>query len=177
VSQRVKEHIERRVTSAEAIRSGQIAHLKDSPDVKRQLADVSSEHFQQWLEQELQGEAARMHLAEQIEEYFPEEATVPETLEWAQALLSSPVGRVSKAIVRRTLYYNWRCAHRESIGKDLFFDTNHILNANYSDVYATRERKQSEYAALLLTPTTRLVIYDGSEGVKQWLEKLTDGST
>jgi hypothetical protein len=142
VSQRVKDHIETRAASAEAIRSGQIAYLKDWPHVKRQLSDISSEEFPPWLEGELPSQAAREHLAGHIGEYFPE-ATVEESIEWAQALLRSPVGRVSKSIVRRTLYYNWRCAHRESVGRDVYFDSNHILNANYADVYATKESKQA----------------------------------
>jgi hypothetical protein len=168
LSQRVMEHIERRVASAEAIRSGQIAYLKAWPDVKRQLTSVSPEQFPQWLEVELQSQASREHLAGQIKEYFSE-ATLEETAEWAQALLGSPIGRVSKAIVRRTLYYNWRCAHRESVSKDIYFDSNHILNANYADMYATKESKQMEYARLLLTPSTRIAIYDGVQDIEQWL--------
>jgi hypothetical protein len=168
VSQRVKEHIESRVASAGKIRSGQISYLNDWPDVKRQLTQVSAERFSQWLDAELRSQAAREHLAGHIKEYFPE-ATVEETIEWAQALIESPVGRVSKALVRRTLYYNWRCAHRESVGKDVYFDTNHVLNSNYADVYATRDSRQAEYAPLLLTPATHIAIYGGTPGIEEWL--------
>ncbi|HWZ43663.1 MAG TPA: hypothetical protein VNW97_09300 [Candidatus Saccharimonadales bacterium] len=168
LSQRVMEHIEWRVASAEATRSGQIAYLKDWPDVKRQLTNVSPEQFPQWLDVELRSQSSREHLAGQIKEHFPK-ATLEETAEWAQALLGSPIGRVAKAIVRRMLYYNWRCAHRESVSKDIYFDSNHILNASYADVYATKESKQAEYARLLLTPSTRIAIYDGVQGIEQWL--------
>jgi hypothetical protein len=168
VSQRVKEHIETRVVSADAIRSGQVAHLKAWPDVKHQLTQVSIQQFPSWLDTEAQSLRAREHLAGQIDEYFPE-ATAEEASEWAEALLRSPVGRVGKAIVRRTLYYNWRCAHRESVSKDVYFDTNHVLNANYADVYATKESKQMEYAGLLLTSSTRIAVYDGADGIEQWL--------
>lgn len=175
VSERVKEHIEMRIASAEAIRAGTIAYLKDSPKVKRQLLDILAQNFQQWVEKESRSSDARVHLAGHIKEYFPE-ATEQETLEWAQALLGSHSGRISKGIIRRTLYYNWRCAHRESVGKDLYFDTNHVLNATYADVYATKEQRQKEYAGLLLTPRTRIAIYDGSLGVEQWLTTLVDAS-
>lgn len=175
MSERVREHIDTRVMSAAAIRSGQIAFLKESPDVKRQLTAVSPQQLPQWLERELRTQAAGEHLAAQIKEYFPE-ATTLETKEWAYALLASPVGRVSKAIVRRTLYYNWRCAHRESVGKDVYFDSNHILNANYADVYATKEPRQAEYAGLLLTPATRVAVYDGTKEVEQWLTALVEDS-
>jgi hypothetical protein len=176
LSQRVTEHIESRITSAEAIRSGQIAYLKDWPDVKRQLTEVPPEQFPNWLDVELRSQAAREHLAGQIREYFPE-ATLEETVEWAEALLGSATGRVSKAIVRRTLYYNWRCAHRESVSKDVYFDSNHILNANYADVYATKEPKQTDYASLLLTPSTRIAIYDGVQAIEQWLvDQVTSNS-
>jgi len=168
LSQRVMEHIEGRVASAEAIRSGQVAYLKDRPDVKRQLANLSREQFPQWLGMQLRSQASREYLAAQIKEFFPE-AALDDTAEWAQALLGSPIGRVSKAIVRRMLYYNWRCAHRESVSKDVYFDSNHILNANYADVYATKESKQAEYAGLLLTPSTRIAIYDGVQAIDQWI--------
>jgi hypothetical protein len=170
ISKRIREHIDTRITSAAAIRSGQIAFLNDSPDVKQQLTDVSPEQLPQWLDRELRTQAAGEHLAAQIKEYFPE-ATTQETREWANALLSSPTGRVSKAI-----YYNWRCAHRESVGRDVFFDSNHILNANYADVYATKESKQAEYAGLLLTPATRMAVYDGTHEVERWLTALAGGS-
>jgi hypothetical protein len=173
VSQRVKEHIEARVASAEAIRFEQTAHLKDWPDIKRQLTDVSSEQLSQWLDEVLRSQAARGHLAGQIKNHFPE-AKDRDTIKWAEVLLGSPVGRVSKAVVRRMFYYNWRCAHRGSVSKDVYFDTNHILNSNYADVYATKEPKQTEYAGMLLTPATKIAIYDGSEGVEQWLTRLAD---
>jgi hypothetical protein len=166
ISGRVREHIETRITSAAAIRSGQIAFLKESPDVKQRLTDVSPKQLPQWLDRELRTEAAGERLAAQIKEYFPE-ATAQDTREWANALLASPVGRVSKGIARRTLYYNWRCAHRESVGRDVYFDSNHILNANYADVYATKEPKQAEYAGLLLTPATRVAVYNGTNDVSE----------
>jgi hypothetical protein len=168
LSPRVIDHIETRLASAAAIRLGQAAYLKDWPDVRRQLAEISPEQLPQWLDAELISQASREHLAGQIKEYFPE-AALDETAEWAQALLGSPIGRVSKAIVRRTLYYNWRCAHRESVPKDVYFDSNHILNANYADVYATKELGQLEYAELLLTPSTRIAICGGDRPVEHWL--------
>jgi hypothetical protein len=45
----------------------------------------------------------------------------------------------------------------------------HVLNATYCDVYATKESGQREYAGLLLTPRTRVAIYDGRDSLDTWL--------
>lgn len=92
-----------------------------------------------------------------------------ELAEWATALLSIRFGRMARSIVKSDLYYNWRCAHRESNPRDLLEDIYHVLNASYCDVYATGEAKQSEYASLLLTTGTRVEIYDGQTTIHQWL--------
>lgn len=174
VSDRIREYIEKRVASAQAHRSAQISHLKSRPDLKQQLIGIRPEHLLQWMEKETRSYIGQEQLAWQLGEYFPE-APADEMSDWARALLESPLGRVSRAIVRRNLYYNWRCAHRESVSKDVYFDTNHVLNASYADVYATKEPRQIEYAELLLTSATEIAIYDGSEGVEQWLSVLAEG--
>jgi hypothetical protein len=111
------------------------------------------------------------YLAWQIQDYFSE-ALPNEAWEYAQALLASPDSRIAKGLVRRNLYYNWRCAHRESIPADLFDDSNHILNSSYCAIYATGEKKQLEYASLLLTPATEVAVYHGQVGIGGWLEAL-----
>lgn len=44
----------------------------------------------------------------------------------------------------------------------------HVLNATYCDVYATKDKKQLEYAGLLLTANTKVELYDGGL-VSEWL--------
>jgi hypothetical protein len=79
------------------------------------------------------------------------------------------VANVSRAIVRADLYSNWRCANRDSNPRDLVDDMLHVLQAVYSDIYATAEPKQSDYASLLLTPSTKVAIYDNNTRIDQWL--------
>jgi len=50
---------------------------------------------------------------------------------------------------------------RESVPKDLIDDMYHVLNAVYCDVYATAERRQAEYASLILALNTTVAIYPG----------------
>jgi hypothetical protein len=71
--------------------------------------------------------------------------------------------------------YNWRCANRGSVPKDLIDDMYHVLNAVYCDVYASAEAGQAEYAHLLLTPATRVAIYDKLLPVDEWMVNLVSG--
>jgi hypothetical protein len=75
-------------------------------------------------------------------------------------------------MIRRNIYINWRCAQRDSIPKDVFPDSAHIVSANYCDVYATKESGQAEYASLLLTPFTSVRIYDPRTPIDKWLLSL-----
>jgi hypothetical protein len=93
---------------------------------------------------------------------------------WFDEQVLSLTGR---GVVRADLYYNWRCAHRDSNRPDLIDDMFHVLNATYCDVYVSKEKNQLEYAGLLPSRATRVEIYDGSP-VDKWLEKLaTNGAT
>jgi len=75
-------------------------------------------------------------------------------------------------VIRSDLYYNWRCAHRESVPKDLIDDMYHVLNSVYCDIYTTAEKGQAEYAHLLLTSNTKVAIYADASPVDRWIESL-----
>ena len=45
----------------------------------------------------------------------------------------------------------------------------HVLNATYTDVYATAEDGQKEYASLLLSRWTRPEFYDDRTRLAEWL--------
>jgi hypothetical protein len=101
------------------------------------------------------------------------EATLVDSLLYARALLESQTLRAAKALVRADLYFNWRCAHRGSIPKDLYDDMYHVLGAIYCDAYVTKEPAQAEYAHLLLTRATSVHIYTPNVPIDRWLESLT----
>jgi hypothetical protein len=110
-------------------------------------------------------------LAAQITRRF-REASSEEADKWASGLLASPTYRLARALVRADLYYSWRCANRGSNPKDLYDDMYHVLNAIYCDTYATKEPGHAKYAGLLLTPNTRVAIYDGQNPVGEWINAL-----
>ncbi len=170
VSNRVRDHIAWRVRQAAANRAGQIQHLNVELATRCYLKTISTERFREWLDQETLGQVAREHLAWEIQQYFPE-ATGEEAYEYAVVLQRSPRYRTARGLIRRTLYYNWRCAHRDSVPSDLYFDTNHVLNSTYCDVYATEEAGQAEYAGHLLSTATSVRIYDRNAfpSVRDWL--------
>jgi hypothetical protein len=88
------------------------------------------------------------------------------------AFLASPIAKVAGGLVRADLYYNWRCANRDSNPQDLMDDMLHVLQATYCNVYVTAEKKQSEYSGLLLTAGTSVATYDGRTPVGRWLARL-----
>jgi hypothetical protein len=173
VSDRERNHIAWRVSQASANRAGQIQHLKDEVVTKAYLRTISSERFPDWLDREAKGQVARGHLAWEIQQYFTE-STREDANEYAAALQPRPQFRAARGIIRRTLYYNWRCAHRDSIPGDLYFDSNHILNSTYCDIYATEEAAQAEYAGHLLSTATSVQIYDRAAfpSIADWLLSL-----
>ena len=156
---------------ASNIRLAQKQRLEGRPDAKRYLKSVSPEKLDQWLQNETSGTAGPVSLKDHILRRFPE-ATEAEAMEYASALLASPASRMARGLVRAGSYYMWRCAYRDSVPRDLFDDIYHVLNSVHCDVYATEEKRQAEYAGLLLTNSTRVAIYDSRTPVDQWLESL-----
>ncbi len=173
VSDRERNHIAWRVIQAAANRAGQIQHLKDEVVTRTYLRTISTEQLPDWLNRETKGQVARDHLAWEIQQYF-NESTREDAYEYAAALQVRPHFRAARGIIRRTLYYNWRCAHRDSIPGDLYFDSNHVLNSTYCDIYATEEAAQAEYAGHLLSAATRVKIYDRAAfpSIANWLLSL-----
>lgn len=156
---------------ASGIRASQIRHFHRRPEIKESLKSISAAGLSRWIQIETFGPVGFLILASHIQGRFPE---VPndEVREYASALLTLPARRIARGLVSTNLYYNWRCANRDSIPADLFDDMYHVLNATYCDIYATKESRQAEYATLLLTSNTRVKIYDGKTPLDQWLEEL-----
>jgi hypothetical protein len=168
---RAKAFVEERAMHAPKVRLGPVIQLRLRPDVKEQLRNVSNRDLGTWLNSEILTSRGVALLADHVRRQFPE-ALPQDARDWAAALLKSPNSRLSAALVRADLYYNWRCAHRGSNPKDLFDDMYHVLNAIYCDVYATKERRHGQYAELLLTTHTRVAIYDGHTPLNSWIVEL-----
>jgi len=165
------EFLERQRRFALSIRSVQIQRLKDNPDAKEYLRCVPPEKVERWLQTESSGPVGLSDLQGHILQRFPE-ATETEAMEYATALLKSEASRAARGIVRAGMYYMWRCAYRDSVPKDLFDDIYHVLNSVHCDIYTTEEKKQTEYAGMLLITHTRVAIYDGERPLDLWLQDL-----
>ena len=157
---------------APRIRRGPIRQLELRPDVKQRLKGVSDQQLGAWLRSEALSDQGVALLADHVRRQFSE-ASPEDASEWALGLLGSSSCRLSAALVRADLYYNWRCAHRGSNPKDLFDDMYHVLNAIYCDVYATKEPGHAQYAGLLLTQHTKVAIYENQTPVGTWIVGLT----
>jgi hypothetical protein len=149
-------------------RTGPQSHFNNRPDVQARLKAVSSESLHQWLARETKSSQGIELLAGQIMRQFSD-APAHEVMSWAKPLIDSPACRLASGLVRADLYYNWRACNRGSLPKDLYHDMYHVLQAIHCDVYATREKGQQDYTALLLTANTRVAIYDRQMPVAKWL--------
>jgi hypothetical protein len=161
--------VSQRLSLGAQSRTGPQSHLDNRPDIKARLKAVSPENLQQWLASETKSPQGIELLVGQIMRQFSD-APVDEVMGWAKPLINSPSCRLASGLVRADLYYNWRACHRGSLPKDLYHDMYHVLQAIYCDVYATKEDGQQDYTALLLTPNTRVAIYDRQTPLAEWLK-------
>jgi len=173
ITQQDRDHVSWRRQRVTNNRDGQRRHMQSELAVRGYLTAITRGNLAEWLDIASVGPDSMVCLAWEIKNYFPADASVLEASEWAVGLLSMPHWRMSRAIVRRNLYMNWRSAQNQdsSIRRDLLVDTDHVLNSVYCDIYATEERRQQEYARLLLTDATAVRIYDREQfpSVADWL--------
>jgi hypothetical protein len=108
-------------------------------------------------------------LAERLEALYGNTLDPVTAAVLATDLLRDARFRVAPALVRATLYSNWRSANRDSLSRDLVPDLYHVLQANYCCVYVTAEKAQSRYAQLVLTNSTQIAIYDKAAPIDTWL--------
>jgi hypothetical protein len=163
------ERIMRRIAIRDNDRSGINHFFEVNPVLKRAYQTITSDQFPGWVAQEARTLQSIQYIASQIQQYFPDQPAT-DIAEYANLLQTATANRISTGMIRRNIYINWRCAHRGSVPRDLFADSTHIVNANYCDVYGTAESGQAEYAAHLLTPLTRVCIYDSTNApIDEWL--------
>lgn len=166
--------LDERAALASSTRLGQVQHLEKRNDIKQKLKNIAPENLEKWLNYQTATPVGLARLVAHIQRQFPE-APLPEVEAYAPELLALPTNGAARGLVRADLYYNWRCAHRDSNPKDLLDDMYHVLESVHCDVYATGEAGQAEYAGLLLTAKTRVAIYDGRMPPDRWLEELACG--
>lgn len=172
LSNRTREHVEWRIRSNESGRRGIALYIDSAPALRRALEAVSEEELPTWIRRVRSTTDGVNYLAWQIKHYF-EDKPFEDIYEYAQLLQESSANRVAMGLTARNFYFNWRYVHHDSLRKDLFFDSQHIVNANYCEVYATKESKQARYAHLLLTGATRICVYDPTQmPIDQWLLSL-----
>ena len=153
---------------ASSSRSDQKSHFDTKQDVKNTLKTVPENQLQVWLQKELTSENGAAMLTRHLQRIYPT-TDVDTLIGAALTLLGIPASRIAKGIVRADLYFNWRCANRESNPKDLVDDMYHVLNASYCAIYATAEASQVQYATLLLHSSTQIAVYDDKIPIDEWL--------
>jgi hypothetical protein len=168
VDQRAWTFLAERKKFATTSRDEQKAHFEKRPDMRAKLLAVPEAELPVWLDEQVAGDVGAAVLTRHLMRIF-ESPSTDAANSTALGLLQHPASRIAKALVRADLYSNWRCAHRGSNPRDLIDDMYHVLNATYTDVYATAEDGQKEYASLLLGHWTRPEFYDESTKLADWL--------
>ncbi len=167
--ERASSFIENRLKFSSNTRSNQASHLEVRTETKERLKGVPPDQLESWLQTEATKPVGLVILADHIARLFDSAPRIEVEI-LARALLTASSGnRMARGVVRADLYYNWRCANRNSNPSDLVDDMYHVLNSVYCDVYVTAEEKQQDYAGLLLTAHTKVAIYNWQMPVGQWL--------
>jgi hypothetical protein len=169
LEQRVPDFIDKRKAFAAETREDQRNHFDGRPELKEYLLKVAESDLPNWLPAETMTPSGVAIISSHLRRIM---GPPPPPPGWALAFLQAAVSVASKGAVRADLYYNWRAANRGSNPADLMDDMLHVLQAIYCGLYVTEESKQSQYAHLLLTPATRVEIYDHAQTVSKWLESL-----
>jgi hypothetical protein len=168
IEQPVGDFIEKRTEAAVDTRVDQREHVAARKELREKLKAISQPDLAAWLKTETMSpygiEVFYQHLKKM-------HGNGP-TREYARDVLLSAPAHAARALVRADLYSNWRAGTRGSNPADLVDDMLHILQAIYSDFYVTGENKQTEYASLLLTPRTKVAIYDLKTPIDEWLLSL-----
>jgi hypothetical protein len=86
-------------------------------------------------------------------------------------LLRYPGFRVAHAMLRADMYTTWRTACAGSLARDVQDDCYHLVNSSYCDVYATKDKPQSQYAPDVLRPA-EFRFYDGNMPLSDWLVRI-----
>jgi hypothetical protein len=148
-------------------RNAQKTHLVNRPDKQSDFLLIDEGQLEDWMASIMQKIDGAAILTGQLIKMLG----IPDVLAvlCAQKLISLPSTRIAKGLVRADLYFNWRGAHMGSIKQDLQHDMHHVLSSSYCDVYATKEANQARYAHLLLTPATRVCIYENKIPIDDWL--------
>jgi len=168
VDERAWTFLSERKEFATITRDEQKAHFEKRPDMRTRLLAVPGDGLAAWLDEQVSGDVGAAMLTRHLLRIY-ESTLTDAAISTAQGLLQHPASRMAKALIRADLYSNWRCAHRGSNRRDLVDDMYHVLNATYTDVYATAENGQKEYASLLLSQWTRPEFYDDSMRLADWL--------
>jgi hypothetical protein len=168
---RARDFVDKQSAFANTTRLEQVRFLNLRSDMKQQMKGIPVSRLEMWLNAESVSSQGVAMLAHHILRYFPE-APSSDAIEYSEPMLRTRFCRFAHGVVRADLYYNWRCANRGSNPRDLVDDMYHVLNSTYCDLYVTCERGQSDYAALLLTPETKVAIYDCAEPIQQWLTRV-----
>jgi hypothetical protein len=120
-------------------------HFKSRPEIKEQLTALDEVALPEFLTTEYATRQGELIILGYLVKIFPKSA--PDDL-WraAKTLAASSKYRSARALVRGTLYLNWRCAKFGSIRDDLHDDMFHVVNSAHCDVFLTTEEDQARLA-------------------------------
>jgi hypothetical protein len=162
------------LTSRKALAEGTRLEIKEfvnsRPELKRRSSETSFAEFVRLSHPADRLRVLRGHLVAE----FP--TTSADTLtEVAIRLLQNPFLRVSHTMVRADMYVSWRAGRSGNLARDVQDDCYHLVNASYCDVYATKDRPQTEYAPTVIGPT-EVRFYDGDAPASDWLLAVASGT-
>jgi len=166
---KASDFIDKRRREADQMRNDILNHMVNRPKLRNALAALRPERLHSWIAKEIQNkssiakELAALHLSMA----FPNEDNKRLRIV-LKRLLSSAKYRTTHALLRADLFSNWKGAQATTLKRDLPDDMHHMVNAAYCHVYATKEKRQVDYAHLIIGKT-RIELLEPDSSVTDWL--------
>jgi len=161
------EFILKRKALVESSRASARNHFKNRPDVEERLAALDEAELPEFLITEYATRQGELIILGHLVNIFSG-STPADLLRAAKDLSSSSKYRFARALARGSLYLNWRCAKFGSIRDDLYDDMFHVVNAAYSDVFATTDTDQANLARHAIE-ATQVISCDGNKPISDQL--------
>jgi len=167
VSPEIRKELEGRVAASRDHTDSMKKVLGRETRLAEHLRNIEAGDLGTWIATETTLRIGVQALQINLQTQFPENAPT-DLWDVCRRLLDRPRYRVSRALVRTTLYSLWRCAKYGTVPKDFNDDTLHLTNASYCEFFATADPQHARQRAEVFD-TCRLILCAESNDLLHWL--------
>lgn len=137
--------IRARKALVENSRSSAREHFKSRPAFKQRLAALDESGLAEFTTSDTAARQGELIIFGHLSKIFVS-SEIDDLSHASRELVASPRYRITRAMVRGSLYLNWRCARFGSIRDDMYDNMFHVVNSAYCNAFLTTERDQTKLA-------------------------------